>query len=184
MLRITALTVIVALVAGRAEPARLALRSSVSTSPDLSGTYVLDRTRSDDPSRALDDALKSMPRFKRNAVRKRLGEGVQPADTLRIAVHGDSIALTTSGRLRLTTIPGAPPKARSDEKGRSIQLESAWSGDALIVKTSTDKFEREARYSLDGAAVRVAITMSAGGSAGPFHYALVYRRIAAASAGS
>ena len=149
--------------------------------PDLSGTDGLDHSKSDDPGHALDDATSSMRRFKRNAVRKRLGGAMKPADTLRIAMHGDTIVLATSGRLHLSTGPGAAPTSRTGENGHSVQLASSWDGDTLVVKTTAEKFQREAHYSLaaGGNAIRIAITMSAGGSAGPFHYALVYDRVAA-----
>jgi len=160
--------------------------TAVSEAPDLSGTYVLDKKHSDDPTHALDDATASMGRFRRNAARKRIGEAMKPADTLRISAAGDTIALATSGRLHLTTVPGAEAKTRTGEKGGSVQLASAWEGDTLVVKTTSDRFAREARYSLEsgGAAIRVAITMSGSGSGEPIHYALVYRRVEGSAAPS
>ncbi len=147
--------------------------------PDLSGTYVLDKSRSDDPRKALEQATESMRRFRRNAVRKRMGDGLKPADTLQVSLAGDTVALSTSGRLHLTTVPGDPPKTREGENGRSAQLSSSWVGDTLVVKTSADRFQREARYYQvdDGGAIKVAITMSAGGNGTPMHYTLEYRRV-------
>lgn len=158
--------------------ATLLIMATMSASPNLSGTYLLDKTHSDDPRHAVDDATESMGRFRRNAARKRIGEALKPSDTLRISVSGDTIALATSGRLHLTTVPGAEAKSRTGENGGSVQLSSAWDGDTLVVKTTSDRFHREARYSLEsgGAAIRVAITMSGSGSGEPIHYALVYRR--------
>jgi hypothetical protein len=147
--------------------------------PDLSGTYLLDPSRSDNPGQAVDAAIGSMRRFKRNAVKKRLNGEMKPADTLSVAVHGDTVTLTTSGRLHLTTVPGGPVKSRTGQKGGSAQLASSWEGDTLVVKTTSEKFQREARYSRDsdGSSIRVAITMSGSGSANPIHYTLVYRRL-------
>ena len=158
--------------------ATLIILATMSAGPDLSGTYLLDKKHSDDPSHAVDDATESMGRFRRNAARKKIGEALKPSDTLRISVSGDTIALSTSGRLHLATVPGAEAKSRTGKNGGSVQLSSAWEGDTLVVKTTSDRFQREARYSLEagGAAIRVAITMSGGGSGEPIHYALVYRR--------
>jgi hypothetical protein len=188
MLKMAALLVTTFVSAG-AVPGNLtaanALPSSAATrmAPDLTGTYLLDKKHSDDPGHALDDATESMRRFKRNAVRKRLGEALKPADTLRIAVTGDTVALATSGRLHLTTVPGAEAKSREGEKGGSVQLSSMWEGDTLVVRTTSERFEREARYSLasDGASLRVAITMSGSASNEPIRYALVYQRLSGAS---
>jgi hypothetical protein len=157
--------------------ATLMILATMSTGPDLAGTYLLDKKHSDDPSHAVDDATESMGRFRRNAARKKIGEALKPSDTLRISASGDTIALATSGRLHLTTVPGAEAKTRTGEKG-SIEVSSAWVGDTLVVRTTSDRFQREARYSLEegGAAIRVSITMSGGGSGEPIHYALVYRR--------
>jgi hypothetical protein len=184
MHRIAALLFITSVTGGaglaRVSEARAAcpLTAELRTAPDLSGTYVLDKKHSDDPGHALDEATQSMRRFKRNAVRKRMGDALKPADTLQIAVNGDTIALSTSGRLHLTTVPGAEAKSRTGEHGGSVQLASLWEGDTLVVKTTSDRFQREARYSLepDGASIRVAITMSGGASSEPIRYALIYRR--------
>jgi len=146
---------------------------------DLSGTYVLDPSRSDDPTHAADAATGAMRRFKRNAVRKRLNADMKPADTLRLAMRADTVVLTTSGRLHLTTVPGAAAKSRTGQKGGSAQLASSWDGDTLVVKTTSEKFQREARYARDsdGSSIRIAITMSGSGSANPIKYVLVYRRL-------
>jgi hypothetical protein len=151
--------------------------------PDLSGTYVLDASRSDDPAQAAKSATGSMGRFKRRIVQKRSGGEMKPADTVSIAMHGDTVILNTSGRLHLTTVPDADAKSRSGQKGGSAQLASTWEGDTLVVKTSSEKFQREARYSRDqdGTSIRIAITMSGGNSGNPLHYSLVYRRAVAAT---
>ena len=166
--------------------AALIFMATVSTGPDLSGTYLLDKKHSDDPSHAVDDATASMGRFRRNAARKKIGEVLKPSDTLRVSVSGDTIALATSGRMHLTTVPGAEAKSRTGEKGGTVQLASTWEGDTLVVKTTSDRFQREARYSLEegGAAMRVSITMSGSGSGEPIHYALMYRRSDAAGESS
>jgi hypothetical protein len=192
MLKTAALLFISSLSAGaqpmhRSDTIAVSAHATVTAAaPNLSGTYLLDRKHSDDPSHALDDATESMRRFRRNAVRKKLGEALKPADTLRIAVSGDTVALATSGRLHLTTIPGAEAKSREGEKGGSIQVASTWVGDTLVVKTTSERFQREARYSLDsgGASLRVAITMSGSASNEPIHYALVYQRLSGASEGT
>jgi hypothetical protein len=162
------------------------VHTAAPPAPNLSGTYLLDHSKSDDPRHAIEDATSSMGRFKRNAVRSRLGDALKPADTLRIATHGDTVSLANSGRMRLATVPGGAPKSRTGEKGGTMSLASAWSGDTLVVKTTSEKFQREARYSLesDSSAMRVAITMSLGASDSPVHYVLVYRRSAADSSAS
>ena len=153
---------------------------AVQVTPDLSGTYVLDPARSDDPGHASDAVTGSMRRLKRNAVRKRLNADMKPADTLRVAMRADTVVLTTSGRLHLTTVPGAAPRSRIGQKGGSAQLASLWDGNTLVVKTTSEKFEREARYSRDsdGSSIRVAVTMSGTGSTNQINYVLVYRRLA------
>lgn len=158
---------------------RRTMTSAVQATPDLSGTYVLDPSRSDDPGHAADAATGSMRRFKRNAVRKRLNADMKPADTLRVAMRADTVVLATSGRLHLTTVPGATAKSRTGQRGGSAELASSWDGDTLVVKTTSEKFQREARYSRDsdGSSLRVAITMSGNGSANPISYVLVYTRL-------
>lgn len=147
--------------------------------PDLSGTWVLDRKASDDPKKALEKATSSMRRRARRAVQERLGTALEPADTVRIAMRGDTVALTSSGRMRLTTVPGGAGRSFEGENGRSAQTASAWNGDALVVRTESEQFRREVRYTLDdGERLRVAITMTAARLSQPISYALVYRRVA------
>jgi hypothetical protein len=157
--------------------------SPPASPPDLSGTYVLDRSASDDPKHALEAATSSMRRFKRNAVNKRIEEEMKPADTVTIAEHGDSVVLATSGRLHLTVVPGGEAKSRTGAKGGTAELTSAWDGDALVVKTTSERFQRDTRYSLDngGSRIRIAITMRAGELPQAISYTLVYRRVAGAS---
>lgn len=147
--------------------------------PDLAGTYVIDRGASDDPKKAIEKAMQSMRRFKRNAINKRMQNEMKAADTLRIAQHGDSITLAASGRPRMTVVPGSS-KSRTGQRGGTVESAGEWQGNTLVVKTSSERFDREARYSLDGdgSRVRVAITMRAERLSEPIKYTLVYRRAA------
>jgi hypothetical protein len=159
-----------------AAPARSALRPA----PDLSGTYVLDRKASDDPRHAVDQALSSMRRFKRNAIKKRLDDAMKPADTLHVCTSGDTVAITTSGRMRLTTVPGGEARTLNGQNGRSMQIASSWEGDALVVRMTSANFRRETRYALENgsARIRVEVTTTAEQLSQPIHYALVYVRVA------
>ncbi|HEX6050778.1 MAG TPA: hypothetical protein VFZ21_15975 [Gemmatimonadaceae bacterium] len=147
--------------------------------PDLSGTYVIDRGASDDPRKAVEKATSSMRRFKRNAVNKRLQGEMKAPDTLRIVQQGDSVTLAAAGRMRLTVVPGTA-KSRTGQRGGSVETTSEWQGNALLVRTSAERFQREARYSLegDGSRIRVAIAMRAEQMPEPIRYTLVYRRVA------
>jgi hypothetical protein len=71
------------------------------------------------------------------------------------------------------------------DRGGSIQVASTWDGDTLVVRTTSERFQRETRYSLDsdGASLRVAITMSGSASNEPIHCALIYQRLGGASEG-
>ncbi|MBX6332192.1 MAG: hypothetical protein IRY91_10140 [Gemmatimonadaceae bacterium] len=161
---------------GPTDPERSALRPA----PDLAGTYVLDRKASDDPRRAVDQALTSMRRFKRNAIKKRLDDGMKPADTLHVRTSGDTVAITTSGRMRLTTVPGGEARTLTGQNGRSMQIASGWEGSALVVRMTSASFRRETRYALDdaNARLRVEVTTTAERLAQPIHYTLVYDRVA------
>ena len=143
--------------------------------PDLSGTYVIDRSASDDPGRKLESSMSSMGRFKRRAVDKKLGEAMQPADTVRISMHADTVVLTTSGRMHLSVVPGADARTRSGGKGGSAELAADWQGETLVVKTTSETFKREAHYSLDGdrARLRIGVTMTAQKLSQPVVYTLV-----------
>lgn len=153
--------------------------STIIAAPNLTGTYLFDKKHSDDPNHALDAATQSMGRFKRKAVEKRMSDALKPADTLRIAMAGDTVSLQTSGRLHLQTVPGAEATSRTGENGGSVRLASAWAGDTLVVKTTSDRFNREARYALapDGGSITVAIAMSGSNASSPIQYSLVYRRV-------
>ena len=150
--------------------------------PDLVGTYVIDRGASDDPKTAMEQAMSSLRRFKRNAITKRMQNEMKAPDTLRIAQQGDTVTLAASGRARMTVVPGTP-KARTGQRGGMVESVSEWQGNTLIVKTTSERFEREARYSLDGdgSRVRVAIAMRTEQLSEPISYTLVYRRVAGAA---
>lgn len=161
-----------------------AVRSATvpAATPNLSGTYVIDRNASDDPRKAVEKATSSMRRFKRNAVNSRFQDEMKAPDTLHIAQRGDSVILTTSGRLRMTVVPGQPT-SRTGQRGGTMETAGAWEGNSLVVRTTAERFQREARYGLDGdgARIRVAVAMRAEQLSQPISYTLVYRRIAGAS---
>jgi hypothetical protein len=165
--------------AGAGDAAQEAGRAAGVAAPDLSGTYVIDRSASDDPRRALEASLSSMGRFKRRAVDKKLADAMKPADTVAVAMHGDTVVLTTSGRLHVSVVPGGDAKSRSGNKGGSAELSAAWQGETLVVTTTSEKFRRETRYSLDGdrSRLRIAVTMRAEKLSQPIVYTLVYRRV-------
>ena len=145
--------------------------------PDLSGTYVIDHSASDDPRKAVEKATSSLRRFKRNAVNSRLQDAMKTPDTLHITQRGDSVMLATSGRLHMTVVPGQPT-SRTGQRGGTAETAGAWDGNALVVRTTAERFQRETRYALsgDGARIRVAVAMRAEQLSQPISYTLVYRR--------
>ena len=110
---------------------------------------------------------------------KKLADAMKPADTVAVAMHGDTVVLTTSGRLHVSVVPGGDAKSRSGNKGGSAELSAAWQGETLVVTTTSEKFRRETRYSLDGdrSRLRIAVTMRAEKLSQPIVYTLVYRRV-------
>jgi hypothetical protein len=168
----TALTLGVA--AGHTPPAVAAAAAG------LAGTYVIDRHASDDPRKAVEEALPSRRRRLRGGSNK-LGDAMEPPDTIRIATHGDTIALTTSGRLHLTTVPGAGDQSYEGGHGKSAESASAWEAGTLVVRMRSEQFDREARYALDsgGSLLRIATTMTAPRLSQPIRYTLVYHRVSA-----
>lgn len=164
--------------------AAVAAPATAHTSPpDLSGTYVIDRSASDDPARAIEKAMSSMRRFKRNAVKRRLQDGMKAADTLRITQRGDSVMLQPSGRRRVTIVAGEA-KSRTGQRGGTAEMEGDWQGDTFVVRTTSERFSREVRYSLgsDGSRMRIAVTMRAERLSQPIGYVLLYRRVEDAAA--
>ena len=102
---------------------------------DLSGTYVIDHSASDDPRKAVEKATSSLRRFKRNAVNSRLQDAMKTPDTLHITQRGDSVMLATSGRLHMTVVPGQPT-SRTGQRGGTAETAGAWVGNALVVRTT------------------------------------------------
>jgi len=179
MYRETSYLLAMALTLGNAPRDTISTRTvSQPASVNLSGTYVIDRTASDDPRKAVEQALSSRRRRLRGGS-NRISDAMETADTVRIATRGDTVALTTSGRLRLTTVPGAPGKSYEGKRGKSAESSSSWDGNVLVVRTTSDQFEREARYALDGSLLRIATTMTGPRLTQPIRYTLVYRRVSA-----
>ena len=63
-----------------------------------------------------------------------------------------------------------------------METAGVWEDSSLVVRTTADRFQREARYALDGdgARIRVAVAMRAEQLSQPINYTLVYRRTAGA----
>lgn len=101
----------------------------------LTGTYELDRTRSDDPLRASDQVLRQLPVAERSRVHDRLMNRLDPPDILSLERAGLQMSIASSRAPQLSFEADGRSRTEMLPSGRSLTTRASLSGDRLDVST-------------------------------------------------
>ena len=102
----------------------------------LTGTYQLDPSRSDDPTRATDQALRQLPAAERTRMARLLQNRLEPPDQMAIERVDDQISLASSRAQRVTFDADGRPQVEPGLRGRNMTSRATMYGDRLEVVTT------------------------------------------------
>lgn len=144
------------------------------------GEFVLDETLSDDINQAINDATSSMNFIARPIARKRLRSTNPPTNVVTIEVFGDSVDVTSDGKISVRAKPDGIPMKWSALKGEPLNVTTTVEGGVLINVFSAGDGSRTNRYLLkENDLLEMHVTISSPRLAKPVEYKRIYRRMAA-----
>jgi len=110
-----------------------------SSANSLSGTYELDRSRSDDATRVAQQATRSLPTEQRDRAYQNLRARLEAPDQLTIDLQGRSVAIASSAAPRLDFVADGRNRTETSPNGRIITTRSDVRGQVLSVSTTGDR---------------------------------------------
>ncbi len=105
----------------------------------LSGTYQLDRTRSDNPQRIADQATHSMAAPQRDRAYQSLLARMDAPDTISIDVRGRTVSIMSSTGPQLTFQADGRDRTESGPNGRPLTTRADLSGDGVVVQSTGNR---------------------------------------------
>ena len=110
-----------------------------SSTNRLSGTYELDRSRSDDATRLAQQATRSLPSEQRDRAYQNLRARLDAPDQLTIDLQGRSVAIASSAAPRLDFVADGRNRTEVNPNGRTVTTRSDVRGQVLSVSTTGDR---------------------------------------------
>ncbi len=114
-------------------------RDNVLTSNNLTGTYRLDVSRSDDPREAASRATRSLPYRDRQRVSDEVTARLESPDQIAIDVQGRRVTIASSRAPQITFDADGSERVEQTRDGRNIRARATLSGDQLIVSSNGDR---------------------------------------------
>jgi hypothetical protein len=105
----------------------------------LTGTYRLNRGRSDDAGATADRATRNLPRGEQQRLRNAIMRRLEAPESLEIERDGRSITLASSASRPVTFEADGREQSERSDRGRSMRTTAALSGDRLVITTDGDR---------------------------------------------
>jgi hypothetical protein len=102
----------------------------------LTGTYQLERSRGEDPARAVDQATRALPSAQRQGVAQRLMNRLNAPDTIAIDRNANRVTIASSRGQRVTFEADGQVRTEPGDAGRTANTRATLYGDQLVVTTS------------------------------------------------
>lgn len=102
----------------------------------LTGTYQLERSRGEDPARAVDQATRALPSAQRQAVARRLMNRLNAPDTIAIDRNANNVTIASSSGQRITFEADGQARTERGDAGRTVSTRATLYGDQLMVTTT------------------------------------------------
>ncbi|MCA1574646.1 MAG: hypothetical protein LC770_08950 [Acidobacteria bacterium] len=110
-----------------------------SADGELTGTYRLDTSRSDDVRQAADNATRSLPVSQRQRVYDSLIRRLDPPETLAIERRGSSVTIASSRAPQISFVADGREHVETTPNGRTVRVRANFSGDQLNVVRTGDR---------------------------------------------
>jgi hypothetical protein len=105
----------------------------------LSGTYELDRSRSDDPARVASQAARGLPPAERTRVEQNLTARLDAPDVIAIDRNGRSVSIASSIAPEATFEVDGRPRSETNPNGGVSTVRADVYGDQLAVTTTGNR---------------------------------------------
>lgn len=145
----------------------------------LTGTYQLERNRSDDPRQAADQATRALPGNQRRRVYENLVNRLEAPDVLAIDRRGNDVTLASSTGPRLDFEADGQVRTERLPDGRTISTRAILYGDQLRVSTTGNRgndFTVTFEPTDNGRSLRVTRQISSDGLRQPVTTQSFYRK--------
>jgi hypothetical protein len=109
------------------------------TQGDLTGTYRIATSQSDDPRRAVDDATRSLSQAERQRVYDSLLRRLDPPQMLAIERRGNSVTIASTRAPQISFVADGREQTETTQSGRTIKVRAQLSGDELSISRSGDR---------------------------------------------
>ena len=158
--------------------AAILISSSGSASPAqgvVSGSYVLDRERSDDAFQAIESAIAGLSNAKRPLARMRLRKSIA-ADRIRISIAGSRFGIKYDAKPPIVVWIGGEPIKWKLMDGLVFDVSAKANGEAISLTFRGDDSERTTVYRSVGQDLVEETTIISPLLSTPIGYKLVYNR--------
>ncbi|MFL6844569.1 MAG: hypothetical protein ACJ8ER_06775 [Allosphingosinicella sp.] len=149
-----------------------------AANPAMAGTYVLDRTHSDDVNRAIEQTVSRLSFVTRPIARGRLRRTNQAYQRIVIAFGAADVSIAFDQRRALVTPANGTPVDWTREDGEKLVISTQWQGSRLEQTFKGADGRRANAYSLsaDGRVLTMDVTVTSPRLSGPMTYKLVFTR--------
>jgi len=106
---------------------------------NLTGTYRLDQSQSDDPAQAADRATQSLPYGNRTRLRDQLVARLASPDQIAIDLRGRDVTLASSRAPQISFTADGIERVETTNSGRTIRARATLSGQQLTVSSTGDR---------------------------------------------
>ena len=106
---------------------------------NLTGTYRLDQSQSDDPAQAADRATQSVPYGNRSRLRDQLVARLASPDQIAIDLRGRDVTLASSRAPQISFTADGIERVETTNSGRTIRARATLSGQQLTVSSTGDR---------------------------------------------
>ncbi|HAF16172.1 MAG TPA: hypothetical protein DCK93_04320 [Blastocatellia bacterium] len=104
----------------------------------LTGTYRLDPSKSDDPGQAADRATQSLPDGDRSRLRDQITARLESPDQIAIDLRGRNVTIGSSRAPQITFSADGIERVETTSNGGTIHARATLNGDQLIVSSTGD----------------------------------------------
>lgn len=104
----------------------------------LTGTYRLDPSRSDDPGQAADRATQSLSYRERQRLRDQITARLESPDQISIQLRGREVTLASSRAPQISFVADGSERVETGNNGRTVRARASLNGDQLIVSSTGD----------------------------------------------
>jgi hypothetical protein len=105
----------------------------------LTGTYTVDRARSDDARVAAERAARNLPYDQRTRVLDIISRRLDPPEQLALDVHGRTVMMASTRAPQVTFDADGRERIETSNSGRTIHTRVSLNGNQLIVNSSGDR---------------------------------------------